>query len=1170
MKNNRAFLAIILTVILTLSKAIVQEKSFILKNTTPSVFCIALYQNSLLLTSFYDIVQKDIETGKTQRTLRGHENIIFSFVVTSDSKLISSAIDDSVVLWDLLTGSVLQRIKLQQKQTIISTISVQDDQVFTGGFDSLVRQIDLTEGRVVKTFAFGDIITSIVVKGDFIYVATAQQGNSIQKRRISTSETSLFFTGHTDTVSCLVLREETLFSGSNDKTIIFWNVVNGQSIRILVGHAGSVTALTILGKDLYSGSNDGMVIKWDIASGDKLIDFPRRHTNVVKSLACNQNSLFSGSDDKSVIRWNKLNGSPEYFYLSQEIRIRSMFLWKNFIIGGRDDSDIQLVDASILKLEPIALMKGHISSLGYYNQTMELDDFDRHTGAVRTLSVDNLYLFSGGDDLIVRQWTKSTWFITEFIGHVGQVNNLQLENINLFSGSQDKDVRKDLLQATNIVNVIHLLQNSFIVGTNIGLQSFSKTNGESLIVYAELTSCTSLAATDLVLFSGHDNNLIYTREFNLLFALTTYLSHNDVITSLHMDSTGVLYSASLDGQILKWDTKLRKVAFSFEDRSRAVTSLAAVQNYLVVGLQSGYINIFNIEDTILIDTVWLHNKSVDSLAAVGDQVFSCSSDGNLKSFNPFERFNQEVVSDHGKIPIRGLIQHDNNLLYIKGDYDIIISSSNASSHVLRTISSSYPVFCITSTTDKLFAASLSGEIFAWDLKSGRFEFSLVGHLAVVNSLLVADGSLFSASDDKSIIQWSLERRDIVRTYKRYSAAALGHTGPVNAITFCSGLLLSVGKDDTLRVWNIDTGNQVDQFRYFKSATAVICHNNISYAGSEDFSVLMFDLEKINVQSGPETSRIKTISTKKRKRSKNVRATRESEDLSQRWIVLIIASSSVLVILITGFVFYVWRSKIASKSASPTVSSTADSTFTEMDLQTVVNSVMGISKHAEYIIDNSVVAKVKKIATGGGGDLFLCKVMDPRLVKTTGDFVVQKLVFVNNKLKEEAFYQEVGIMVMLSSFPHFCKILGYTEKPLSIIMRYYLEGSLFDWIRNRSLSRSIAIQILLEVSRALKVMHSNYLAHCDLKSQNILVEIVNGIPAFRLTDFGITEILSDRIIASKAFRVVNLRGLSILYSSPEAFVCYKTKHYVGVDFKKFDVYSLACLSYEVLTQKSPWN
>lgn len=62
-------------------------------------------------------------------------------------------------------------------------------------------------------------------------------------------------------------------------------------------------------------------------------------------------------------------------------------------------------------------------------------------GAVRSLSVDSVYLYSGGDDFTVRQWTTSTWVISEFIGHAGRVNNLQLESFNLFSGSQDKDVR---------------------------------------------------------------------------------------------------------------------------------------------------------------------------------------------------------------------------------------------------------------------------------------------------------------------------------------------------------------------------------------------------------------------------------------------------------------------------------------------------------------------------------------------------------------------------------------------------------------------------------------------------------------------------------------------------------------------------------------------------------
>jgi serine/threonine protein kinase len=102
------------------------------------------------------------------------------------------------------------------------------------------------------------------------------------------------------------------------------------------------------------------------------------------------------------------------------------------------------------------------------------------------------------------------------------------------------------------------------------------------------------------------------------------------------------------------------------------------------------------------------------------------------------------------------------------------------------------------------------------------------------------------------------------------------------------------------------------------------------------------------------------------------------------------------------------------------------------------------------------------------------------------------------------------------------------------------------------------------------MHCYYLAHCDLKPQNVLVEVVDGIPTCYLTDFGITQVLSETILASRAFNVINLKGLSVFYAAPEAFTWFRTKIYTGVDFKKFDVYSLACVVLELLTRKTPWS
>jgi serine/threonine protein kinase len=53
-------------------------------------------------------------------------------------------------------------------------------------------------------------------------------------------------------------------------------------------------------------------------------------------------------------------------------------------------------------------------------------------------------------------------------------------------------------------------------------------------------------------------------------------------------------------------------------------------------------------------------------------------------------------------------------------------------------------------------------------------------------------------------------------------------------------------------------------------------------------------------------------------------------------------------------------------------------------------------------------------------------------------------------------------------------------------------------------------------------------------------------------------------------VINIRGLTAHYSAPESFRKFRAKNYNGVDFKKYDIYSLACVAFEVLLQKGPWD
>jgi WD40 repeat protein len=121
------------------------------QNGASNVLAIGLYRDSLLVTVSNDVVEKHIETGLLLRTFRAHDQTVYSFVVTNDSKMITSGYDDMIIVWDLVTGSILKRIWLRVLDTRINSLQAQNDLVIAGGLDNKVRQVDLVSGRIVRT-----------------------------------------------------------------------------------------------------------------------------------------------------------------------------------------------------------------------------------------------------------------------------------------------------------------------------------------------------------------------------------------------------------------------------------------------------------------------------------------------------------------------------------------------------------------------------------------------------------------------------------------------------------------------------------------------------------------------------------------------------------------------------------------------------------------------------------------------------------------------------------------------------------------------------------------------------------------------------------------------------------------------------------------------------------
>jgi WD40 repeat protein len=133
------------------------------------------------------------------------------------------------------------------------------------------------------------------------------------------------------------------------------------------------------------------------------------------------------------------------------------------------------------------------------------------------------------------------------------------------------------------VQCILLLGDRIVSGSARGFDMIQISTAESIVSLEEYSVAYAIEASDSRIFSGHFQGVINARDLNILTILDIYQGHQDVVSSICIDLNGVLYSASYDGSIKKWNMAARKVAFSFENREASVTAMAVSRSFLFVG-----------------------------------------------------------------------------------------------------------------------------------------------------------------------------------------------------------------------------------------------------------------------------------------------------------------------------------------------------------------------------------------------------------------------------------------------------------------------------------------------------------------------------------------------------------------------------------------------------------
>ncbi len=272
-----------------------------------------------------------VSGGAQIRALRGYNNNsgVASIAVSSDGRRALSGgsdADPAVLLWDLETGEVIQRLEGHGASVASVAFSPDERRALSGGWDGTVRLWDLETGEeiraidmealVIPSVAFSpDGNAALVTKFGFEF---ANAGKIVYLLDLETGETLREYVGHTGPALAAVFSPDgsMILSGGGDEAAqgeaILWDMTTGEIIRRFTGaHTAAVDSLAFSadGSRAISGGQDFIGVLWDVATGTELRRFVG-HSDVLRTIAYSpdESTILSASFDDTMRLWDVNTG----------------------------------------------------------------------------------------------------------------------------------------------------------------------------------------------------------------------------------------------------------------------------------------------------------------------------------------------------------------------------------------------------------------------------------------------------------------------------------------------------------------------------------------------------------------------------------------------------------------------------------------------------------------------------------------------------------------------------------------------------------------------------------------------------------------------------------------------------------------------------------------------
>jgi WD40 repeat protein len=233
------------------------------------------FKNGFVASASYD---KSVNVWNTMtwtsiQRYTNHTNWVFSLDQIDKDTMVSGSYDNTIQIWKISTGETLKIINVSAVVNVVRVFSIEYKQVICGnvGKSSNLQIFSYNTSELIRILnGHTSTVNSIEILSEQ-FMASGGGDKSVIIWDLSSYSIKYTLIGHTFSVYCLKrLSSNLIASGDYNGLIIVWNWLNGNQISKLTGHT---VGLYLNSLDLYddqtliSGSWDKTVKFWNITNG---------------------------------------------------------------------------------------------------------------------------------------------------------------------------------------------------------------------------------------------------------------------------------------------------------------------------------------------------------------------------------------------------------------------------------------------------------------------------------------------------------------------------------------------------------------------------------------------------------------------------------------------------------------------------------------------------------------------------------------------------------------------------------------------------------------------------------------------------------------------------------------------------------------------------------------